>query len=115
MNLGQAVYLYRVENGLSQKEFADMCGLTNVTISSIERNKKPSKITEAKIKSIIGINDDKDIVDKMITYRAVHRLTQPEFAKLCGIAPQTVYSIERREQKPRTKTLKKLLEMLGGE
>ena len=46
---------YRRKKRITQKELADMCGVTPVTISHIEQERhNPTKKTEAMIREIIG-------------------------------------------------------------
>ena len=40
------------------------------------------------------------LADEMVKYRAVHKLSQGEFAKLCGINIMTVSHVERGLQSP---------------
>lgn len=42
MTLGEAIAQYRREHGLSQRQFANMTGLSNSYISLIERNHNPT-------------------------------------------------------------------------
>lgn len=42
MELGDMIKQYRNEHDLSQRDFAKMCGLSNVTINYIERNVNPA-------------------------------------------------------------------------
>lgn len=49
------------------------------------------------------------LAEKMLTYRAKHRMTQPEFAKKCGLSTQTVCSIETGQQTPSRITELKIL------
>jgi len=111
------VYLYRVSNRLSQTELAERCNVSFVTISNIETGKhKPTKITEKKIRMVINADSETDgIKEKMIRYRAKHDISQRDFAKLCGIAVQTVYSIEKGEQMPKAKVLGKILSIIEEE
>lgn len=115
MNLANQIIMYRGEHGLSQEEFGKLCKMTGMTISNIERGKhKPSKMVEARIKMVLGIAKEDDLVERIVQYRAKRNLNQAEFAELCGIAPQTIYSIEKREQKPQARTLYKLMKVLEG-
>ena len=47
--------------------------------------------------------------EKMIMFRAKNRLSQPEFAKMCGLSTQTICSIETGQQKPSKITELKIL------
>lgn len=45
---------YRARNNISQGELARRCGLTLMTINSIENGRQsPSKLTEAKIRLVV--------------------------------------------------------------
>lgn len=39
-----------------------------------------------------------ELKEKIIFFRAKHRLTQKEFAKICGVTPQTISNIENGYQ-----------------
>lgn len=41
-----------------------------------------------------------ELSDKMVVFRAKHRINQSELAKMCGISTQTVNSVETDQQKP---------------
>lgn len=46
--------MFRAKHNMSQKEFADMCGLTRATIWNAESGKSnPTPLTKAKIKAVI--------------------------------------------------------------
>ena len=49
--------------------------------------------------------------EKMIRYRAKHRMTQEEFSKLAGISIQTISYIEREKQAP-SRITKAKIEMI---
>lgn len=46
--------------------------------------------------------------EKMIRYRAVHNISQEEFAKRCGLSKQTVYAVENSIQEPSKITREKI-------
>lgn len=50
-----------------------------------------------------------DLTEKMIRYRAKHRLTQKQFAEMCGISQQTLCSVETGQQIPGKMTLAKIM------
>ena len=51
MNLSQDIKLFRAKHRLTQQDFADICGLTKMTISSIERGtQRPKEVTVMRIK-----------------------------------------------------------------
>lgn len=41
MTLGDCIKVYREEHDLSQRQFAEMCGLSNAYVSILEKNKNP--------------------------------------------------------------------------
>lgn len=41
MTIGECIKAYRDEKGLSQRRFAELCGLSNAYISILERNVNP--------------------------------------------------------------------------
>ena len=41
-----------------------------------------------------------ELSDKMVVYRAKHRMSQKDFAELCGVSTQTINSIETGKQDP---------------
>ena len=51
MTLQEEMLRYRAKNCVSQRKFAEMCGLTVQTINSVENGKqKAGKMTETKIR-----------------------------------------------------------------
>lgn len=62
MDLGELIYQYREENGLSQRQFSAKCGISNGLISIIERGINP--------------NSGKPIVPKLETlYKIAHGMS----------------------------------------
>lgn len=55
------------------------------------------------------------LADRLIVYRAKHRLSQKELAERCGVSSQTIHSIENGYQKPSKVTLAKILMVVGGD
>ena len=53
--------------------------------------------------------------DKIIVYRAKHRLTQKQFADLCGISIQTVNNIENEIVEPTKTTVAKIMLVIGNQ
>lgn len=49
-----------------------------------------------------------DLRERIIRYRAKNRLTQKEMAQRCGIAQQTLCSVETGQQTPGKMTLAKI-------
>lgn len=67
MTIGEMIHKYRIEHGMSQREFALKCGLSNATISMYEKNGlnpktgKPYKIeyeTYYRLAALMGISID---------------------------------------------------------
>lgn len=58
MTLQEQIIRYRAKNNLSQKEFGALIGLTKQTISGIENGKSASKLTEEKIRLLVGGSND---------------------------------------------------------
>ncbi|PWN05643.1 helix-turn-helix domain-containing protein [Rhodohalobacter mucosus] len=57
----------RIKNGWSQEDLARVCGVTNMTISNIERGKTiPQEITRKRIESILGPIDWRKTEDMAI-------------------------------------------------
>lgn len=50
----------------------------------------------------------KELSKRMLEYRAKNHISAKEFAKLCGISMQTVYSIENEVQNPSKTTVIKI-------
>ena len=51
MTLSQEILVFRAKHRLSQQDFADICGLTKMTISGIERGiQNPKEVTILRIK-----------------------------------------------------------------
>lgn len=65
MTLSEKMMWYRAEHRLSQQDFADLCGLSKMTISQIEKgNQIPSKITQMKIMLIIEGGKTNEIINQ---------------------------------------------------
>ena len=60
MTLIEKMVMYRAKHNLSQAKFAKLCGLSVMTINSIENGTQdPTPLTQAKIKLVLeGINDE---------------------------------------------------------
>ena len=56
-----------------------------------------------------------DLANRLINYRAKHRLSQKELADKCGVSAQTISNIECGYQKPNKVTLAKIDLVVGGE
>jgi DNA-binding XRE family transcriptional regulator len=53
MTLAEEMIAYRAKHNLSQTEFGKLLGLHYVTVSRIEKTSTCSKVTKAKIESLI--------------------------------------------------------------
>lgn len=52
--MGEKIKEYRIKHLLTQRDFAEMCGLSVVTINQIERGaQEPSLLSKAKIERIL--------------------------------------------------------------
>lgn len=62
MTLKEKMIRYRAANNLTQKQFADICGLSLITVNLIEAGKKKeiSKMTEYKLKLFFEKGEKKD-------------------------------------------------------
>lgn len=49
-----------------------------------------------------------ELPNKMLRYRAIHRISQKELARRCGVSMQTIYSIENGLQTPSRVTEEKI-------
>lgn len=49
-----------------------------------------------------------DLAERMLVYRARHRLSQAKFAEMCGLSLQTVNSVENGTQQPSKMTVVKI-------
>ena len=56
-----------------------------------------------------------ELANKMLVYRAKHRLSQKEFAELVGLSTMTVNSIESGRQTPSALTKTKIMLVLDKE
>lgn len=65
MTLGQKIEAKRLERGLTQKELADRCALSNVSIHEFERGKKvPREVTLREIARQLRCKPDELRADK---------------------------------------------------
>ena len=56
MKIAEAMIRFRAVNKLTQKDLAEMCGVSTQTISNVESGvQKPSRVTVEKIKIGLGI------------------------------------------------------------
>lgn len=55
----------------------------------------------------------KTLAERILEYRALHDISAKEFAKLCKLSLQTVYSIENGLQTPSKITLLKIENVLN--
>lgn len=53
--------------------------------------------------------------ERMVWYRAKHRINQGELAERCGVTKQTINSIENGKQDPSRLTLAKIELVIGKE
>ena len=53
--------------------------------------------------------------EEMVVYRAKHRLSQTDLAKLCGVSTQTINSVENETQNPSRVTIEKIKLVLEGD
>ena len=59
MNLVQEIMVYRAKHRISQKVFAEKCGVSLQTICSIETGtQSPSRLTEAKIRLVLDADKE---------------------------------------------------------
>lgn len=56
-----------------------------------------------------------ELANRMLVYRAKHRLSQKEFAELVGLSTMTVNSIESGRQTPSALTKTKIMLILDKE
>ena len=49
-----------------------------------------------------------DLIKRIVKYRAKHKLSQTDFAKLAGVSTQTINSIENNTQSPTKVTVAKI-------
>ena len=119
MTLGQYVRQYREEHNLSQRKFAEMCGLSNAYISILEEGKSPKtgkdlipKIDSLmRIANAMGISLDQllDTIDDMqvdiSTVSKAQKLAAPKIQLV------TVEINEEKKQAPLTQKELQLLEL----
>ena len=56
VRVGQALRRYRLAKGLSQEEFADLCGLDRTYVSGIERGlRNPTVVVLERMADVLGI------------------------------------------------------------
>ncbi len=53
--------------------------------------------------------------ESIYKYRTMKILTQPQFAKLCGVSYSTIQKIEKRKQKVEYAVIKKIIDVLEAE
>ena len=62
MSLKERIIQYRARHNISQKDFADLCGVDVMTINKIEteKSKNPTQLTKAKIEMIIRKDESEE-------------------------------------------------------
>lgn len=62
MSLQEEMFRYRAKHRLSQRAFAEKCGVTLQTINSVENGtQNPSKMTETKIRMAMEENENDEV------------------------------------------------------
>ena len=87
MTLGQYVRQYREEHNLSQRKFAEMCGLSNAYISILEDGKSPKT--------------GKNLIPKLDSLLRISNTMGITFKELCNdieIEESSVYEIYKAEE-----------------
>ena len=83
MTLADKMMWYRAKANLTQQEFADLCGLSKMTICQIEKgNQIPSKITQMKILLTIGGERTNEIINQQ--NKDVQSLPSDVQTEVCG-------------------------------
>lgn len=54
-----------------------------------------------------------DLRSAILSYRAIHHISQTEFARLCGLSYQTINSLENGYQRPSKVTMAKLIMVIN--
>lgn len=143
MKLGDIVLKYRTDHDLSQRQFALMCGLSNGTISNLEKGVNPNSgkpITPSldlvrKLASTMGLTltellvqaDDMPIAlaeeggeiatfgEKLRAARKAKRLTQKQLALLIKAAHNSISNWENDQNMPDPDTIQHLCWALNVE
>ena len=64
MTLEEKIIRYRAKHRLSQKQMADLCGITLQTLCNVENGiQTPGKITVTKIQLVLEEDEKNEIVD----------------------------------------------------
>lgn len=58
---------------------------------------------------------DKELIEKMLDYRARHNISQVKFAELCNVSQQTICNVENGVQAPSKLTRMKILNLIKKE
>ncbi len=58
---------------------------------------------------------DKDLISKMLNYRAKNNLSQLKLAELCKVTTQTICNVENGTQEPSKMTRQKILNIIDKE
>lgn len=58
---------------------------------------------------------DKDLISRMLNYRAKHNLSQLKLAELCKVTTQTICNVENGTQEPSKLTRQKILNIIDKE
>lgn len=58
---------------------------------------------------------DKELIERMLDYRAKHNISQVRFAELCNVSQQTICNVENGVQSPSKLTKRKILNLIEKE
>lgn len=130
MELGRIVKEYRKEEGLSQRQFADLCGVSNGYISMIEEGKNPKTnepiqpslpmlkklacAMDISLDILIASCEIENDIENNISgirlkeLREESGITLRELARLTNTSKSAIDMYERGERKPKYETLKAL-------
>jgi DNA-binding XRE family transcriptional regulator len=111
--IGDHVRKWRMDNGLVQRDVAEMLGVCLNTVEGWESRKKMPAIRQMpgiiRLLGYLPIQIDSSTMSGNITYyRYMRGITQEELAKELGVNESTVFHYEKGTHKPVRKTSLKL-------
>lgn len=125
MTIGQNIKRIRTEQGLTQEQLGNMCGITGESIRRYELEKvnpkmpnlrkisKALNVSVSEIDESISCVSTNTIGTRIRKQRITHGVTQKELAQRAGLSVQTIQQLEYEQYLPRMETVKKIAHALN--
>ena len=111
MDVSEIIKKRRIELGLSEKDLADLAGLTAQTVEAVESGRTPYYTTLRSLEEALDLQlteKESTLGERVRSHRAAMGMSQRDLADAAGVTHATICRIERDEKVPQKETLKKL-------